>query len=139
MCLIKLSLNKMPHIHARAIYPTDTEEERKDKNRKQFINCITSILTVCLNDEQFSITALKGYCFDGATIPFGIGKGNMKLLVPALFHDIMCDRKELVNFDRNLSSRIFRELLIICGVPKWKAQLMYLAVDNFQRFMKGWK
>lgn len=137
MCL-HLSLNKYPRIIARAVLPSDTPAEKEAKNKKQFMSCLTSILTVTVDDKQFTITAFKNYCFDGATIPFNIGKGNMKLLVPALFHDIMCDKKDLVNCDRNLSSKIFRELLILCGIPKWKAQVMYLAVDNYQRFMKGW-
>jgi hypothetical protein len=128
----------MPYIHTRAVYPDDPQDVIKDKQKKPFMNGFTVILTVFLKDRQFTITALKGYCYDGATIPFGLGKGNMKLLIPALFHDIMCDKKELVNCDRNLSSLIFKELLLLCEVPKWKANVMYFAVDNFQRLVKGW-
>ena len=135
---LKLWLDSEPKIEARAIYPNDTKSEKREKNRKQFVNCSTCILNVTLENENLTITALSGYCFDGATIPFGLGKGNMKLLVPAMFHDVMCENKSLVKNNRKLSSLIFRKLLIMCGNPKWKAYFMFLVVDNYQRFM-GWE
>lgn len=134
---LRLFLNSEPKIEARAIYPNDSQNEKKEKNRKQFVNCSSCILTVYLKNEKFTITAKCGYCFDGATIPFGLGKGNMKLLVPAMFHDIMCENKFLVKNNRKLSSQIFKKLLIMCGNPKWKSMFMYFVVDNYQRFM-GW-
>ena len=75
----------------------------------------------------------------GATIPFGIGKGNMKLQIPALFHDVMCDDKSTNNFDRNEASRIFKACLIACGVNKHIAHLMYLAVEGFQIVFCDWR
>ena len=71
-------------------------------------------------------------------IIFNIGKGNMKLLIPALFHDITCERKELVFYERKLSSLIFKALLLECKVPFIKAVLMYYAVDNYQKFCPDW-
>ena len=133
---MRIRLSKEPVIITRPITFEDTEEVMKQKNKKQFVVMNTCILSVYLVDREFTITAFTGYCFDGATIPFGLGKGNMKFLIPALYHDIMCEKKHLVNNDRNLSSRIFKELLLLCGVPKWKAQLMYLAVDNYQKLCK---
>ena len=139
----KLILDKNPVILARAILPADSYEQAKKKNSKQFVNLFDVVLYVSAekNNEyiDFSILANKGYVFDGATIPFNIGKGNMKLLIPALFHDIMCERKNLVFFSRNLSSVIFRELLLKCKVNIFKAYCMYMAVDNYQRFCRGWK
>lgn len=136
----KLFINKYPMVICRTILPTDTEAEKIAKNKKQFINTRLSILTVFMEDNtQFTITAHRDYCFDGATIPFGIGKGNMKLLMPALFHDIMCENKHLVNNNRLLSSRIFKELLLMCGVPKWKASTMYHIVDNYQKIFGHWR
>ena len=135
----RLYLNKTPRIIANAVNPGYDKKTQKRKNRKQFLNEYACILSVYYDDMTVTITAPDNYLFDGATIPFNIGKGNMKLLVPALFHDVMCDKKEVVNFDRNLSSRIFKELLKMCGIPKWKAQLMYLAVDNYQRLNKEWR
>lgn len=134
----KISINAYPVVMCRVILPSDSKIVKKHKNKKQFINLRTSVLTVCVNDYQFTITAHKDYCFDGATIPFGIGKGNMKLLIPALFHDIMCENKKCINYERKLSSQIFKELLLMCGVPKLKASVMYHCVDNYQKLFGGW-
>lgn len=135
---IKLSLNKKPIINTRPVYFDDTEEEIKDKQEKMFLNNKTVILTVYLPDIQFTITAKKGYEFDGASIPFNIGKGDMRLQIPSLFHDIMCENKELVFKNRKLSTLIFQKLLLECCIGNIKAQEMYLAVDNFQRTCDGW-
>ena len=134
----KISINAYPVVMCRVILPSDSKIVKKHKNKKQFINLRTSILTVCVNDYQFTITAYKDYCFDGATIPFGIGKGNMKLLIPALFHDIMCENKKCINYERKLSSQIFKELLLMCGISKIKANIMYHCVDNYQKLFGGW-
>ena len=55
-----------------------------------------------------------------------------------MVHDWMCVYHNSVGYDRNFSSRVFRALLLSAGVGKVKAQVMYLAVDNFQRFC-GWR
>ena len=141
--IINLYLDKNPIILTRPILPTDSYKEINEKNSKQFVNLFDTTLNVSIQKSdkliKFSLLANKGYIFDGATIPFNIGKGNMKLLIPALFHDIMCERKGSVFYTRNLSSIIFRELLLLCKVNLFKAYFMYLAVDNYQRFCKGWK
>lgn len=134
-----LILSNNPHIHTRTVFFNETKEKIKDKNKKQFITCNPSNLTVVFEDDtKLILHAPKGYKFDGATIPFNIGKGNMKLLIPALYHDILCDRKSLVGYDRNLASRIFRTSLINCGVNKATAQIMYLAVEAYQKLFGKW-
>lgn len=136
---LNLKLSCEPRVAVRVVLPSDDKATIKSKKQKQFINKKMCFLTVFVNDkEQYVITAHKGYCFDSASIPFGIGKGDTRLFVPALFHDIMCDNKDCIGRNRHLSSLIFRELLIMCDVPKWKADIMYWSVDNYQRFMKGW-
>ena len=136
---LEISINTYPIVLCRTILPTDTKAEKKSKNKKQFINLRTSTLNVKDSGKEYCIIAHKDYCFDGATIPFGIGKGNMKLLIPALFHDIMCDNKAVVNYDRYLSSLVFKRLLLMCGVPKMKANLMYGCVDNYQKLFGNWR
>ena len=137
--MLNLKLSCEPRVSVRIVLPSDDKATVKSKKKKQFINKKTCILTVDTGNEQYHIMAHRDYCFDSASIPFGIGKGDTRLFVPALFHDIMCDNKECIGYNRKLSSLIFRELLIMCNVPKWKAQIMYIAVDNYQKFMKGWK
>ena len=86
----------------------------------------------------------KGYTWDGASIPFGFrwilgGKGNPKFLVPSCVHDRMCEEKGLVKYNRRLSSIIFKELLISCGCGKTRANIMFGAVDNYQKMIRGGK
>lgn len=136
---IEISFNKDPDVDAREVLPTDTAEIVNDKEKKPFINKKQVIMTVLLcKTMSFSITAKKNYTYDGATIPFGIGKGDMRLLVPALFHDIMCEKKDLIFRNRQLCNIIFYKLLLICKLKKGEAQRKYIAVELFQKFMDGW-
>ena len=93
--------------------------------------------------KKHEFTIPKNYCWDGATIPRFFwrligAKTSAEFLIPSLVHDWMCVYHNSVGYDRNFSSRVFRALLIAAGVGKFKAQVMYLAVDNFQKFC-GWQ
>ena len=134
----EISVSTYPIVMCRVILPSDSLVERKSKNKKQFINLRTSVLTVKTEKKQFTITAHKDYCFDGATIPFGIGKGNMKLLYPALFHDIMCDNKWVINYDRQLADTIFLKLLLMHHVNPFIAYIMFICVEIYQLF-RNWR
>lgn len=136
----EIKLSNDPHIHTRSVLFDDGEDEIKNKNKKQFITCKSASLTVEYTDGiKLVLFADKGYVFDGATIPFNIGKGNMKLLIPALFHDVMCDDKSLINYNRKEASNIFKAALIKCKVNKHIANLMYLAVEVFQKLCCDWR
>lgn len=141
MKLLSVKLIGYPDIDCREVLPNTPLE---DKNKKPFQALQAALIIANAKDKEgnikrFIISNESGYVYDGASIPFKIGKGNMRLLIPALYHDIMCEDKRKIGYNRNLSSLIFRELLIQCGVNKVKAQIMYLAVDNWQRLQKGWK
>ena len=127
-----------PNIQVREVLPTDDEKTVKDKNRKPFQANKVAILKVTYGDKTYILSNVTGYTWDGASIPFKIGKGNMKLLIPSMYHDIICENKGLVDFDRKLSSMIFRELLLQCKVNRLTANIMYESVEIYQRFMKGW-
>lgn len=128
-----------PCILVREVMPYDDEATIKEKNKKPFMALKSAILKVTYGDKKYILSNKSGYCYDGASIPFKIGKGNMKLLIPSLFHDIMCDDKTLIDKDRRLSSLIFKELLIQCKVNKITAQIMYLAVEVYQSAFSSWK
>lgn len=127
-----------PDVDVREVLPDDTPDIVKDKNRFPFIARQRAFIKVFYEGEWFAINNKPNYKYDGATIPFRIGKGNMKLLIPALYHDIICEDKNLIKQNRYLSSLIFRELLFQCKVNKLVAQGMFLIVDIFQRTQKGW-
>jgi len=133
-----------PEIEVRQVMPCDDDKTVKDKNRRPFLahkSALIKVLYIDKHNKTFrkNISNPTDYIYDGASIPFKIGKGNMKLLIPALFHDILCEDKSIVDYNRKLSTLIFKELLIQCKVNKCTAQVMFLVVDNYQKFMKGWK
>ena len=141
---LKVSLIGNPDIEVRFVSPWDSEETIKEKNRMPFKTNKSAIIKVLYTDKNGRetkkiISNPSEYVYDGATIPFKIGKGNMQLLIPALFHDLMCEDKSRIDFNRRLSSLIFKDLLIQCKVNRITAEIMFLAVDNYQRFIRGWK
>jgi len=117
--------------------------EMEEKKLKPFLNKTQVVFTVQYKDNQYTILVKKDYTWDGATIPFGFrwiigAKGSPQFLIPSMVHDILCENKNLINHNRKLSSLVFKELLVACGSTRAKAHLMYLAVDNFQKFC-GWE
>lgn len=133
-----------PEIEVRQVMPYDDDDIAKDKNKRPFKTNKSALIKVLYRDKKGRetkkiISNPTEYIYDGATIPFKIGKGNMKLLIPALFHDLTCDDKSRIDYNRRLSSLIFKDLLLQCKVNKIVAETMFIAVDTYQRFMKGWK
>lgn len=121
-----------------------TQEEKELIARYPFRH--NTSLTVELIDNikqvKYGFTIPKGFKWDGATIKpifwLLIGsKTDPRFKNPSLLHDYMCNNKYIVNFDRNFSSRVFKTMLLKAGVSKFKAQIMYLAVDIYQ-MTQGW-
>lgn len=115
----------------------------KEEMQKPYVNTERCMFTIFYKDEQFVICCEKGYDWDGASIPFGfrwlIGpKGSPKFLVPSMVHDKLCENHSFVKNDRYLSSLVLRELLIAYKVCKFKANVMFNVVDNFQKLFEGW-
>lgn len=123
--------------------PSDTKEERKAKLDKPFINKLDTHFTVDYLGSVYAIDIPRGYRWDGASIPrifwrlIG-SKDDNSFLNASLVHDMLCEYKNLVEYDRQLSSMIFREILISSGVSKAKAYTMYYAVDIFQKYFCDW-
>ena len=137
MKILDISLSNDPNIKTRAVLFDDNLENIKQKQKKQFKTSYPSSLTIKYEDgdgvvRHHTLFAHGGYVFDGATIPFNIGKGNMKFQIPALFHDIMCEDKSTINYQRHLSSLIFRACLYKTKVNPIVAEIMYHVVDIYQ-------
>lgn len=147
---LRLDINEEPNCDIRETYPKDTKEVKDDKKRLPFIlNNELYIDGLYLFKDQcnisryfgFTLNIPKGFKWDGATIPRGFwwiigGKGSPEFLIASLFHDYICKNKYLMKGNRYLSSLLFKEVLIACGVPTWKATIMFHAVDNFQKLFK---
>ena len=141
---ITIQSDEVPHVCARTILPIMTNEEIEDIKKKPFLNKKNVSFFIRHKGDVYTIFIRKGYSWDGATIPFGVrwilgGKGNPAFLVASCVHDKICENKYLVDHNRELSSLIFKELLLACGCSEFKANIMFLAVNNFQKLMKGWK
>lgn len=141
---LQVTLIGDPYILVREVLPTDDEATIKDKNRLPFMTQKSALIKVHYADKKGKetkkiISNPTIYKYDGASIPFKIGKGNMKLLIPALYHDLMCEDKSIIDYNRRLSSLIFKNLLLQCKVNKLVAETMFIAVDTYQRFMEGWR
>ena len=133
-----------PCVGARTILPVMTEKEIKEIEKKPFINRKNVNYTVMYQNKEYKIFIPKGYTWDGATIPFGFrwilgGKGNPQFLIASCVHDKLCENKYLIDYNKTLSSLIFKNLLLACGCPKTKANIMFIAVDNFQKLIREWK
>ena len=141
--LLEVELIGDPYIIVRDIVPSDDEKTAEDKNRLPFMTQTSALIKIHYVDKHGKetnkiISNPTVYKYDGATIPFKIGKGNMKLLIPALFHDLMCEDKSRINYNRRLSSLIFLDLLLQCKVNKFWAYFMFFWVEWFQKKQKGW-
>lgn len=141
---IQIHSDGEPCVGARTILPMNTEDEIKDIQKKPFINKKNITYFIKYHGEIYTVFIRKGYTWDGATIPFGFrwmlgGKENPQFLIPSCVHDKICENKYLVGHNRKLSSIIFKELLLACGCSKFKAEIMYQAVDNFQKLVREWR
>lgn len=136
-----------PKPKERFIVPGISDKTKKSIEKYPYMNLRDLTVTVFDHTDQkkYEFIIPKKYCFDGASIPGKIllpiligAKTDNRFLVGAMVHDWMCIHKECVGYNRKLSSDIFKALLLVGGTPGWKAQLMYLGVEIFQR-TQGWK
>ena len=94
-------------------------------------------------NDAFNFTIPKGYHWDGCTIKtrflqFVIGCSHTpEFVIASLLHDYILDNKELVGYDRELSSDIFETALINSGVGKIKAKVMRDVMNFYQKYWRG--
>lgn len=143
---VLISFDKEPVVYVRVIKPDMTKFEKRAITRYPF--CCKKPLKVMIFDnkkfKQYEFGIKEGYCYDGASIPRMfwrlIGANtSAEFLIPSLIHDVLCENHQYINNDRELSSKVFRALLIAAGVSELKANIMYEAVNIFQRFCKWGK
>lgn len=141
---LEILFDHKPNTNMLTPLPSMTKKEKEYIAKYPFINCTS--LNVRLIDKQkditYGFTIPKSFRWDGATIKpifwLLIGsKTDAWFKIPSLIHDYMCNNKYIVGFDRKFSSEVFKALLLVSGVGKIKAQIMYKAVDLFQ-MTQGW-
>ena len=139
---ISISSDIEPRVTVRLILPSDSDFEKLSKKKRPFMNK-RAIKWVILADRTYIINIPRQYCYDGASIPRAFwrvigSKESDEFLIGAMVHDYMCENHNVIGNNRELSSEVFKQLLLACGVSKLKANIMYLAVNTFQRFC-GWE
>lgn len=139
MSKLVLKLYGNPDIDIREEELNDSAEVIADKKKYPFLARQIAVLQVYYGQKKYCLHNPQNYKYDGATIPFGLCKGNPKLLVPSLFHDLMCQDKSLIGYNRFLSSLIFYKLLRMFKVNFVFAFIMFVFVDLWQRHIREWK
>ena len=120
------------------------DEELKKALNKPFMTTKELEIFIEYKENVYSFVIPEGYDWNGANVPaFAwviIGQQKEpRFKLASCVHDYMCDHKEVVDYNRYLSTLIFETLCEYFGrfndVKRWA---MFHSVDNFQKF-KGWK
>lgn len=142
---IEILFDKAPNVTMRYVTPFTTEEEKKEINKKPFINL--SELKVILQDkieqETYEFVIPKDYTWNGANIPrvFWRLMGSMtdnRFLIPSLLHDTLCENHDYIDDDRYFSTIVFERLLYVSKVNPFSRWLMKHSVDNYQKICGKW-
>ncbi len=133
-----ITCSDLPQPYARSISPFDSNEVAKEKELLPFKLRNKVDVEIIADSNKYTLNFEAGFIWNGASIPswlwvFAGSNADPKYLTPSMVHDLLCNNHNLINNDRALSSLIFKELLLACKVPKYKANLMYMVVDNFQK------
>ena len=121
----------------------ENEELKKALNKPFYVS---EDLTVHIEYENkiYNFTIPKGYDWNGANVPpfawLIIGQQKEpRFKLASCVHDYLCENKEVIEYDRYLSTLIFETLCEYFGrfnaLKRWA---MFHSVDNYQKF-KGWR
>lgn len=95
-------------------------------------------------NQKYKFTIHRWYDWNGANVPpitwFLIGQQKEpRFKLASCVHDYLCEHKEVINYNRYLSTLIFETLCEYFGrFNKIKRWAMFHSVDNYQKFKK-WK
>lgn len=142
---VLICFDKEPVVQVRVIKPTMNKLERQSVLRYPFV-CKKSLKVLIYDHKkfkQYNFEIRENYCWDGCSIPrifWRIIGANTaaEFLIPSLIHDILCENHKYIDNNRELSSQVFRALLIASGVGEIKANIMYAAVNIYQKLRGTW-
>lgn len=142
---VLVSFDKEPFVFVRYAKPEMTAFEKRAIARYPFV-CKKPLKVMIFDNKkfkQYDFSVKENYCWDGASIPriFWrlIGSNtSSEFLIPSLIHDVLCENHQYIDNNRELSSRVFKALLIASGVSEFKANVMFTAVNTFQKIWGKW-
>ena len=92
----------------------------------------------------YGIQIKKEYDWNGANIPRFLwrivgSQYNPEFLPASMIHDWLCENKNfIIKNGAKISSDIFKDILILYKVNKFKAWTMASCVRTYQSLQKGW-
>ena len=142
---IAILFDKVPNVTMRYVTPFTTEEEKKEINKKPFINLteLKVILQNKIEQETYEFVIPAGYTWDGASINklfwrlIG-SKTDQRFLIPSLIHDVLCENHDYIDDNRYFSTIVFERLLFVSKVNPFSRWLMKHSVDNYQKICGNW-
>lgn len=142
---IAIYFDDVPCVGIRYKLPSMTKDEKKSIDKYPFICRRTLEVTIFdfIGNHQYKFTIPKDYCYDGASIPrmfwriVGAPTDN-KFLIAALVHDVLCERHEVIMYDKSLSTNVFNALLEVAEVNPISRFLMKNSVACFQTLFCNW-
>lgn len=142
---IEIFLDKVPNVTMRYVTPFTTEEEKKEINKKPFINLteLKVIIQDKVEQENYEFCIEKDYCWNGASIPrlfwriTGSNTDN-RFLIASMIHDKLCENKDFIDNNRALSTDVFNALLKVAKVNPVNRFFMKNSVAVFQTLFCKW-
>ena len=102
-------------------------------------------ITIKYDIDKYKFKIPKNYDWNGANVPpfcwLIIGQQKEpRFKLASCVHDYLCEHKEVINYDRYLSTLIFETLCEYFGrfndVKRWA---MFHSVDNYQKLIPEWR
>lgn len=136
---IKIEFDEVPYVSVRVAVPSMSNAEKKAIKKYPFINKRSLKVEITYQEKIYGFTIPKNYCWNGSDIPRIFwrlvgAKSEPQYLVASCLHDYTLENKSIINYNRRLTTEIFRGCLMEAGVGKIKAQIMAECVDLFQHF-----
>lgn len=146
---ISIFFDKEPITRIRQILPSLNKFEKLAIQQYPYKNMkdLKIIVFYHLKSKKYDFTIPKGYCWNGADIPsflwsiLRINKNSPEVMIGSMLHDFTLENKKLIDYDRMLTTNIFKYCIIEAGIPIWKANIMSFVMDKFQATIcsKEWK
>lgn len=120
------------------------EELKRALNKPFYVSDDLKII-VEYENKMYQFTIEKGYDWNGANVPpfawLMIGQQKEpRFKLASCVHDYLCEHKDVIDYNRYLSTLIFETLCEYFGrFNKVKRWAMFHTVDNFQKTCKWGK